>query len=275
LIQSLGGIEDRRNPRVQMQLESLVPSELTSCERFYKARGMCSRHHLDPLEWHRGLGEEARGYRWNLVRKGGRAGNRKRWLKGGLNMNQSALLIVDMLKDFFIPDRKLSVTRVDEIISRNRKVIRKARKVAIPIIFVNDNFQKTEIPLDRHFRVSSVVHAVEGTDGAKIIDELEYDPERDFIVGKKIYDGFYNTRLDSVLRELNVRKCVITGVKTNACVQHTAMGAWFRCYDVVILKDCCASSEERDHEYALKYMKRYYLAEVMDSDTWISKLEVE
>ena len=187
-------------------------------------------------------------------------------------MNQIALLVVDMLKEFFLPKEKLPApTRIKEIANSNRKVVLKAREAGIPVIFNNDSFQKTEVPIDRHFKLFGV-HAVEGTEGATIIDELEYDLERDFIVGKKLYDGFYNTRLDSILRELDIKRCVFTGTWTNACVQHTVMGAWCRGYDVTLLKDCCAAPDEESHEYALGYMKKFYAAEVIDSDTWISKM---
>ena len=188
-------------------------------------------------------------------------------------MNKTALVVIDMLKEFFVPKEKLPApTRIKEIAKNNRKVVLKAREVGIPVIFNQDSFQKTEVAIDRHFKLFGV-HAVEGTESAQIIDELEYDPERDFIVGKKLYDGFFNTRMDSILRELDLKKCVFTGTWTNACVQHTVMGAWCRCYDVTLLRDCCAAPDEESHEYALEYMKKFYAADIIDSDTWISRVE--
>lgn len=190
-------------------------------------------------------------------------------------MKKCAVLIVDMLKCFFVPTEKLPVpTRVKEILNTNQKVLRFARANDIPVIFVDDNFQKSEVPLDRHFKIHGV-HAVDGTEGAQIADELEYDAERDLVVPKKLYDGFFNTRLDSVLRELEVKDCVVTGIYTNACVQHTVMGAWCRCYDVIVLQDCCAGPDEKSHEASLEYMKWLYAAEVIDSETWISRIKIK
>ncbi len=142
-------------------------------------------------------------------------------------MEKKALLVVDMLTDFFKPKEGLPVPLgIDRLLKNNQKVVRKARQKGIPVIFVNDSFQKTEIPIDRHFKISGSPHAIIGTEEAKVVKDLEYDENLDFIVPKKLYDGFYNTRLDSILRELGVKKCVFTGTWTHACVQHTVMGAW-------------------------------------------------
>ena len=187
-------------------------------------------------------------------------------------MNNTALLVVDMLADFFIPKEKLpGIIGADTLIANNRTVVLKAREVKIPVVFVNDSFQRTEIPIDRHFKLGGP-HAIEGTEEALVVKELEYDPDKDFIVRKKLYDGFYNTRLDSILRELGIKNCIITGCWTHACVQHTVMGAWCRGYDVTLLKDCCSGPDLEAHDYSLEYMKKFYAAEIIDSKAWISML---
>jgi nicotinamidase-related amidase len=188
-------------------------------------------------------------------------------------MEKTALLVVDMLTDFFIPKPGLPApVKMEKLLKNNQRAVRKAREKGVPVIFVNDSFQKTEIPIDRHFKISGP-HAIIGTKEAEVVKELEYDENRDFIVPKKLYDGFYNTRLDSILRELGIKKCVVTGTWTHACVQHTVMGAWCRGYDVTLLEDCCSCPDEKAHQYGLEYMKTFYMAEVIDSETWFARLE--
>jgi nicotinamidase/pyrazinamidase len=187
-------------------------------------------------------------------------------------MNRTALLVVDMLKDFFVPKPELPTpVGIKTLVKNNQKVCRFAREKGIPVVFVNDNFQKTEIPIDRHFKLSSP-HCIIGTTGAEVLSELECDETRDFIVPKKLYDGFYNTRLDSILRELDIKRCIVTGTWTNVCVQHTVMGAWCRGYDVTLLEDCCSCPEEKEHQHALAYMKKFYAAGAMSSKTWMAEL---
>jgi nicotinamidase-related amidase len=188
-------------------------------------------------------------------------------------MQRTALLVVDMLTDFLAPKPGLDApNRIASLIENNRRVCRFARQKGISVVFVNDAFQKAEISIDRHFKLT-IPHAIIGTKEAMVVEELEYDDSKDFIVEKKLYDGFYNTRLDSILRELDVKTCVVTGTWTDACVQHTVMGAFCRGYDAIVLKDCCACPDEAEHDHALAYMKRFYGAQAIDADTWITKLE--
>jgi nicotinamidase-related amidase len=189
-------------------------------------------------------------------------------------MSRTALLVVDMLTDFLAPKPGLETpTAIASLIENNKNVCRFARRADIPVVFVNDAFQKTEIPIDRHFKLS-IPHAIIGTKEALVIDELEYDEKVDFIVEKKLYDGFYNTRLDSILRELDVKNVAVTGTWTNACVQHTTMGAFCRGYDATILEDCCSCPDEGEHEHALAYMKKFYGANAVSSSAWMSTFEV-
>ena len=105
-------------------------------------------------------------------------------------MHRTAVLVVDMLVDFFVAKDNLPAPlHISSLVEKNQQVCRFARANNIPLIFVNDSFQKTEVPIDRHFKLSTP-HCVEGTEGAKILRELEHDEARDFVVGKKLYDGF-------------------------------------------------------------------------------------
>src|SRR5271155_731593 len=187
-------------------------------------------------------------------------------------MHRTALLVVDMLADFLAPKPGLEAPEgIVSLVENNQKVCRVAREKGIPVIFVNDAFQKTEIPIDRHFKLS-IPHAIIGTEEALVVKELEYDQNQDFIVEKKLYDGFYNTRLDSILRELDVKNCIVTGTWTNACVQHTVMGGFCRGYDVTVIEDCCSCPDEAEHDRALAYMKKFYGAQAIDSAAWIASL---
>jgi nicotinamidase-related amidase len=90
-------------------------------------------------------------------------------------MKRSALLVVDMLADFSAPNKA----------SRPQKIYGSYR-------------EQPSIPIDRHFKLS-IPHAIIGKQKALVVEELEYDDGKEFIVEKKLYDGFYNTRLDSIL----------------------------------------------------------------------------
>ncbi|NLB75047.1 MAG: isochorismatase family protein [Crenarchaeota archaeon] len=66
---------------------------------------------------------------------------------------------------------------------------------------------------------------MKSTLGAEVIPELALDEMLDFIVEKRIYSGFYEIGLDSLLRSLykgdGVKTVIFGGLHTSMCISHT------------------------------------------------------
>ncbi|SAK66508.1 isochorismatase hydrolase [Caballeronia arationis] len=76
---------------------------------------------------------------------------------------------------------------------------------------------------------------------AAVVDELAPEPQ-DIRVDKYRISGFWDTPLDSILRNLGTRTVFFAGVNTDQCVLHTLTDANFLGYGCVMLSDCCATS---------------------------------
>src|SRR6266478_313574 len=76
---------------------------------------------------------------------------------------------------------------------------------------------------------------------AAVVDELAQEPE-DIKVDKYRISGFWDTPLDSILRNLGVRSILFTGVNTDQCVLHSLTDANFLGYGCILLEDCCATT---------------------------------
>ena len=164
-------------------------------------------------------------------------------------MRKKAILIIDMLKDFVIKGAPLEVSAARRIADNIKLQIDKARGDGIPVIYVCDS-HRTDDP---EFRVWPV-HAVCGTEGAEIVDEIM--PEKgDIIIQKKTYSGFFETELDEVLKRLGIEEVILTGVCTEICVLYTAADAYMRGYSVTVHEDCVAGLNEDDHRFALKQIR--------------------
>ena len=175
------------------------------------------------------------------------------------------ILVIDMLKDFVLEGAPLEVPKAREIVPNIRFLLEEARKRKIPVVYVCDAHNEGDGEFDLW-----PAHAVKGTRGAEVIDEIK--PQKgDYVVEKRRYSGFYETDLDLTLRELGVRKLVVTGILTNVCVQYTVADAYFRGYEVVVLSDCTASTRDEDHEYSLGHMQRIFKARVMTSKEVVEK----
>lgn len=174
-------------------------------------------------------------------------------------MSDRALLVIDMLNDFVLEGAPLEVPRTREVISTIKDEITAARKRGDRVIFICDN----HAPDDEEFkRFNWPPHAVEGTRGAEVIDELRPE-ENDIIVKKTTYSGFYNTNLNDILKEKGIGKLRLTGCVTHICVLFTASDAVLRGYDVEVVEKGVAGLTEEDHEAALRIMKNVLGAEIV------------
>ena len=174
-----------------------------------------------------------------------------------MNTGKVAFLIIDMLNDFVLEGAVLEIPATREIIPTLKKRIEKARKKKIPIVYICDS----HVEDDKEFEIWPQ-HAIKGTKGAKIVEELSPEPE-DYLVEKSTYSGFYNTELEDLLKRLNIEELIITGTVTNICVMYTVSDAIFRGYKVKVLKDCVAAVNEEDHQFALRQMKNILKAEII------------
>ena len=77
---------------------------------------------------------------------------------------------------------------------------------------------------------------VRGTWGAAAVDGLE-PQDGDHVVEKMRMNGFYDTRLDILLRGLGCETLIITGAWTNMSIEHTARHAADAGYRAVVASD--------------------------------------
>lgn len=165
-----------------------------------------------------------------------------------------AVLVVDMLNDFVTGSLKCD--RGIEIVKPTAELLDEARKHNIPVVFCNDAHLKG---IDKELELWGD-HAIAGTKGAEVIPELHVS-EKDYVVPKRRYSGFFQTSLDILLRELGVETVIVTGLHTHMCVRHTSADAYQLGYKVVVATEATNSFTKEDYEYGLKYLKEVYGAE--------------
>lgn len=172
-------------------------------------------------------------------------------------MSKNALLIIDLLNDFLLEGAPLEVSKGKEIVPALKRRIEEARREGIPIIYICDSHHED----DEEFKIWPP-HAISETEGAEIIKELKPE-EKDYIIKKKRYSGFFETNLDETLKKLGVEELIITGLVTNICVLYTTADAVMRGYKVIVPKDSIAALNEEDSQFALNQMKNILKAKVV------------
>lgn len=179
-----------------------------------------------------------------------------------LDLGRTALVVVDMQNDFCHPDGWLASIGVDVTPARKpiaplRRLLPKLRGLGMPIVHVawgarpdranlspallhvyNGSGCATGLgdPLPSGARVLT-----EGSWSAAIVEELTPEPG-DIVVLKHRMSGFWDTPLDSILRNLDVTTLLFAGVNADQCVLHTLADANFLGYDTIMLEDCTATT---------------------------------
>jgi len=183
--------------------------------------------------------------------------------KKTLTLDHSAILVVDMLNDFVTG--ALACDRGKAIVPATAALLDAARKAGKPVIFCNDAHIKG---VDLELKLWGD-HAIAGTKGAEVIPELKVS-DKDFIVPKRRYSGFFQTDLDILLRELGVDTVIVTGLHTHMCVRHTSADAYQLGYNVVVAKEATDSFTEEDYNIGIAYLKTCYGADAYSNEELIA-----
>jgi nicotinamidase-related amidase len=127
-----------------------------------------------------------------------------------------------------------------------------ARSRGMPVI----HLQLINRPDDpRAERYGDYLPVLKGSEGAKILDCF-LDPS-DIVIEKNKDSGFFETTLDSKLKELKVDTIIITGMQTQICVQTTAADGYFRGYNVLVPPDAVFAANIEDTNRALHWLGSY------------------
>jgi ureidoacrylate peracid hydrolase len=208
--------------------------------------------------------------------------------KMGPDISKSALIIVDMQNDFVHPDGALGQRARENPerdidmpflmgtipnVSRLADVFRTSGRPIIYLAHVlKPDYSDAQIPYWRIDRSpgGNRTFIVEGTWGAQIVDDLE-PREGEHLVVKKGFGGFSNTPLDTILRNMGVTTCVVSGVTTCVCVSTTVRGGVDHNYRVILVGDAVAEVSRETHEAELKTMSRVF-ADVKMTDEVVAML---
>ncbi|MBE9061382.1 cysteine hydrolase family protein [cf. Phormidesmis sp. LEGE 11477] len=183
-----------------------------------------------------------------------------------LPLEKTALLIIDMQNDFCHPDGfngselGLDLTAVRAIIPAIKTLSHWARQAGIKIIFTRESHRPdlSDLSLSKRARYANAGSPigqagkmgrflVRGEAGVSIIEELKPLPE-EWQLDKPAHSCFVHTLLDQYLQAEGITHLLITGVTTECCVLATYRHASDLGYYCLLLDDCCAAFDPKDHE---------------------------
>jgi nicotinamidase-related amidase len=135
-----------------------------------------------------------------------------------------------------------------------------ARDIHLPVIYLNNSAPKIALK-DSEF--GKVLRRQLNTDMEHMFCEDDIDPkeyhygasdhvkisklltprEDEYFIRKHVYSGFVGTRLDLLLRHMDVKNLFIVGFSADACLMTTIIDALWRNYKVILLRDCTLAND--------------------------------
>jgi len=169
-----------------------------------------------------------------------------------IDIDRTALLVVDMLNDFFEEGGAMVLPGGKSLYKPIATLLEAARVKNIPVFWLNQWLRED----DSLFKKRDP-HCIVNSWGAEIVDSLPQHPE-DIIIHKRRYSGFFQTSLDLYLRERNIKYVIVAGVVTNICVRSTVNDAFFLGYDVIVPRDCVEATSPEHQETHLYDINTHY-----------------
>jgi ureidoacrylate peracid hydrolase len=143
-----------------------------------------------------------------------------------------------------------------------------ARDIGLPVIYLNNSAPKIGL---RHSEFGKVLKRQLNTDMELMFAEDEVDPKEyhfgdsdhvkiskllaprpnEYFIRKHVYSGFVGTRLDLLLRHLDIKNLFTVGYSADACLMTTVIDALWHDYKVILLRDCTLANDFPEEQAGL------------------------
>jgi nicotinamidase-related amidase len=188
-----------------------------------------------------------------------------------VDLDKSALIIIDMQRDFLEPGGfgaalGNDVSQLQAAVGPCQETLGAAREIGMLVIHTREGHRPdlTDAPPHKVERgdPSTRIGApgpmgrilVRGEAGHDIIPEL-YPLASEPVIDKPGKGAFYQTDLELMLRNRGIDTLFVCGVTTEVCVNTTVREANDRGFRCIVLSDCCASYFPKFHEAGLAMIK--------------------
>jgi nicotinamidase-related amidase len=162
----------------------------------------------------------------------------------------TALLLIDVINDLAFPDAGPLIEAAEAMAPRLAELKARATAAGVPVVYVNDNFGQWRSDFQQ-----TVAHCSAARSKGRRVSKRLRPSRRDYFVLKPMHSGFHGTALEMLLRDLHIRRVILTGIAGNICVLFTANDAYMRGLRIYAPADCIVSNTAADNEAALRQIR--------------------
>jgi len=185
-----------------------------------------------------------------------------------IEINKTGILFFDILNGYYHQANERAKARKKPMVEGAVRLMKAGREAGIPIFFAKGNHRAdgatsvmtltdTKIdltPWPNGVPVKDKPVALEGSSGAEVIPELDPRPD-DYYIPKYRWSAFFQTYLDLALRTRKIDTILMSGGSTDVGLAATVFAARDLDYNIVIVRDACASvHDQRAHDVLMDLM---------------------
>jgi len=186
---------------------------------------------------------------------------------------RAALLVIDITQDSLLPPEQSGIELIGahQAVEQSRRVIEAARQADVPVIFIQELHRRSMIDFGRELDGAEGVHCLEGSPGARFLDDLS-PRDNEFHVPKRRYSAFFGTDLEILLKGLKAETLILIGFLTDVCVHYTGADAHQHDYRIRVVRQCTAGSSQAAAEASLNALKYLQSGAIVDADDMVEAL---
>ena len=185
-----------------------------------------------------------------------------------INPRRTALLSMDFHRAL-VASSQMAQQR--DLVNKVRSAQEAARQSGITVIHVGVRSRPGFIsPRNKFVNMIRSRGPAPSPDAMKTVEELEPVGDEPEIIKPRV-NAFYGSELELLLQSRDIDTLVLMGVTTEMVVESTARQAMDSDYRVIVLEDCCASSQQAYHDNSILVMDR--MAEISNSQEFVQTLE--
>ena len=174
------------------------------------------------------------------------------------DFENSALIVLDMQEYFTNPNSHAFVPSSNAIIPNIKSLITIYKKNNCPVIYTkHTNNEENASQMKKWWKGILSPNTPE----SEIVENL--CGAGMCVIEKHQYDAFFDTNLETILKEKNIKQVVITGVMTHLCCETTARSAFVRGFDVFFAIDGTATYYEDFHKASILNLSHGFVTPVL------------
>jgi len=181
-----------------------------------------------------------------------------------LRPDNTALVVIDMQIDFcavggYVHSMGYSLENTSRPIKPIKRLLEIFRRKGFHIIHTREGHRPdlSDLPAVKRWRSERIGAGigdtsaagrilVKGSKGWQIVPDLTPQDDEP-VIDKPGKGAFYATDLDLILRSRGIQNLILSGVTSDVCVSTTIREANDRGYECLMLEDCCAAVDEKNH----------------------------